>query len=362
MNSYEFNSVELIFISDTLKSYNTSINSHILITSNEKLLKNRLIFELSNILHLTQGNILNIVSVEESKEIMDLFLKYRNEYLKTAFGIAQETTNKGLWYWYSFRSKIPYYHVGACINEPYLDAFSNRFEYLLRSIDEIGIQHYSGVNNDTLNDTMYHFNYVITLISGIFDALALITKDKYNLKFEGDDIKSRTSLNNDAGKHFLKALREENKNLREHIHNFVNFINLIYELRELVIHRKMLEKTQLKIQCANLDAIRIIKDNGLKMNCIKIDNSILKYITHKENKIQKFKSITEWGIFQLDENYILLEPYDFSKMVLKKLINFSNQYLKLLGFKNFFEEIKNNNPEDQFIIEMESFKKGNLGL
>jgi hypothetical protein len=46
---------------------------------------------------------------------------------------------------------------------------------------------------------MYHFNYFISLITGIFDALALITKDQYNLNFRGDNYPQRTSLNPLAG-------------------------------------------------------------------------------------------------------------------------------------------------------------------
>jgi hypothetical protein len=63
LSSFEFNSLELIFISDTLKGSNDK-NPYILITDNEKLLKNRLIFESSNILNLTIGNPLYIVTIE----------------------------------------------------------------------------------------------------------------------------------------------------------------------------------------------------------------------------------------------------------------------------------------------------------
>ena len=63
-----------------------------------------------------------------------------------------------------------------------MDALANRFEFLLRSVDEIGFLYYMKVNNDIKVDMMYHFNYAITLITGIFDSLALITKNTYELK------------------------------------------------------------------------------------------------------------------------------------------------------------------------------------
>lgn len=345
---YEIESLILAFTHSSL-NYNSS-NTQILTTDNEFLLKNRSVIELQTELPLTVENHLNIVTIEETMEIMDLFLKYRKKYISSAnpFFKTIYTTNRGLWYWYSFRSKIPHFHVGASINEPYLDAFSSRFVYLLRSIDEIGIQYYSGVNNDTLDDTMYYFNYFITLISGIFDALALTTKDKYKLNFKGDNFPQRISLNPQAGEYFLKALKKKNQILRNHINVHVNFIKLIYELRELVIHRKMLEKRRFSV------------DNW-EMNSINIDKSILNYFP-RDDKIQQFKPITKWGIYKFNNDSIMLEPFDFTKMVLKTLINFSNDYLKLLGFSNFIEELKNENPDDKFVREIELFKEGCLDV
>jgi hypothetical protein len=56
-----------------------------------------------------------------------------------------------------------------------LDGFSQRFCFLLMSIDEMGFQYYRGVNNVTMDDMLYHFNYFILLITGIYDSLALQT-------------------------------------------------------------------------------------------------------------------------------------------------------------------------------------------
>ena len=92
-----------------------------------------------------------------------------------------------------------------------------------------------------MNTMMYHFNYFIILISGIFDSLAIKTKNKYGLSFINDKQPSTTSLNKNAGKYFLKALREKEPKLHIHRSEFAYFINLIYEFRELLIHREMLD-------------------------------------------------------------------------------------------------------------------------
>jgi cell shape-determining protein MreC len=98
------------------------------------------------------------------------------------------------------------------------------------------------------------------------------------------------------------------------------------------------------------------------MNCILIDKSILNFIGRNTNKIQKYKSVTEWGIYQFEDDSILLEPFDFSKMVLKKLINFSNEYLNILGYKRYLDEVKDVNPQDLYVLSIEAFKNGKLGL
>ena len=109
-----------------------------------------------------------------------------------------------------------------------MDGFSQRLCFLLMCIDEMGFQYYSGVNNITLDNMTYHFNYFILLMTGIFDSLALQTTDKYSLTFKDSNNPSRISLNCKNGKDFLRALREKNLPLREHIQNNNDLIQAPY--------------------------------------------------------------------------------------------------------------------------------------
>jgi hypothetical protein len=56
-----------------------------------------------------------------------------------------------------------------------MGSISSRLIDMLKAIDEIGANYYKGANNDTMEDTLYHLNYWITLYSGILDALAWIS-------------------------------------------------------------------------------------------------------------------------------------------------------------------------------------------
>jgi len=332
----EKEAVKLVFIQVELMR---SKDSDIFITQNETLLKKRLWFES----HFP-GLPINIVSLSEAKEIMDLFSKYQNRYYIS----GDYTCNKGYWYWLSFRQKVPNFYVEDSI----LKAFSKRFLYLLESLDEMGFQYYLGVNHDTVNTMMYHFNYFISLATGIFDSLAIKTKNKYNLSFKNNNFPSKTSLNKKAGREFLNALREKNPNLRTHINEYVNFIKLIYELRELLIHGEMLDINSFTF---------IGGEKRYKIGTVEVKGDIIDSIKLCDDKIRKYDNFTQWGVFKFNNNYFL-EPFHFVKTATKILVNFSNKYLGLLSYKNFIKELQDTKPNDTFLRSFESFVKDRLGF
>jgi hypothetical protein len=212
-------------------AFNGFDKKNIFITDNNDLLNNRLWLE-------SQFPMapLNITNVIEAKEVMDLFAKkQKNKYYIS----GNYTCNKAYYYWLSFRSKVPHYHL----KDKYLNALANRFVNLLMSLDEIGFNYYRDANNDTSADIMYHFNYHISLVTGIFDSLAYSTKEHYKIDFPGSANLQRLSLRRKTGKEFLKAIRERNPTLRKHINEYVDLINLVYELRETILHREMMENT-----------------------------------------------------------------------------------------------------------------------
>ncbi len=328
----EKESVFLVFIQAILNDG----GNNLFITNDDLLLKNRLWFES----HFP-GRALNIVTAEEAMEIMDLFAKNRGIYYMSSRGIA----NKGLWYWLSFRSKIPYYNVSTEI----LHALAFRFICLLVSLDEMGIQYYSGVNNDTIDDTLYHFNYFISLITGIFDALALETCDRLQVKFAGDHVPWKISLNNKTGEDFLKVVRDKNPDLRNHINAYVDFIKLIYALRELVIHREGLPDSGFEYRG---------QDAKWKAIFVYISKNIADLIKVCGDKKKLYEVVTDWGVYQDTLGYYL-SPYNFAKATVSTLIKFSNEYLRLLGFPNFIQSL---HPTDNFLQDIRRFESSKLGF
>jgi hypothetical protein len=205
----ELDKILTVFIQEV---FNRSEKSNIYITNDKLLLKNRLWFES----HFP-GCPLNIMSVEEAALFIDLFFKKNEKY----FASSGYPLNKGLWYKLSMRLKLAHYNVGDSM----LDALADRFYYALVTLDEMGIQYFLGPDNDTMKNTLYHFNNLITLITGIFDNLALKTNTQLAINFQN---LIKVSINNKSGDKFLKEVKNKRQDIRDHIHSYVEFINLIY--------------------------------------------------------------------------------------------------------------------------------------
>jgi len=308
-------------------------NLNIYITNDNVLLKNRLWFES----HFP-GYRLNIMSVEEASLFIDLFFKKNGKYCSS----CRSSLNKGYWYWLSMRLKLPHYNVG----DPIIDALACRLNYALMSLDEISIQFYSGVNNDAMDNTLYHFNYLISLITGIFDNLALKTNDSLGINFTNPIKISISNRRND----FLKEIREKNPNIRTHINSYVNFIQLIYSFREIVIHREGFSKTGFKYN----------DEHGeWEANFIKISEDIGKKIIACGDTRSKYNPVSKWGLYIMN-NEFYLEPLNFSKQAMVILMEFADEYLNLLGYSSFVEDQKRESTS--FAKTMFSFEKYHLGF
>ena len=327
----EFEKILLVFVQASLSVVNKE-TTNILITSDCLLLTKRLWFES----HFP-GVILNIMSLQEAIIFLDLFLKKKGKHLIS----ANYSLNKGYWYLLSMRLKLPHYNVG----DPIIDALSKRFEFILMALDEMGIQFYQGTNNDTMDNTLYHFNYLISLTTGIFDNLALKTNKQLGINFA--DLR-KVSINNNGGREFLREVRSRNVTLREHISNYMTFINLIYKFRELVVHREGLACTAFENH-----------DDNWRANFIKVNLDVRNRLRNCGDVGSEFDPFTLWGFYQLDD-FLLLEPYHFALEATKKLRTFIDIYLELLEYPSFIASVQIKG--DKFANTLNKFERGHLGF
>jgi hypothetical protein len=279
----------------------------------------------------------SIVTPEEALGIIDVFAKRRGVYYLSC---AYDVGSSWYWYWCSFRSKVPHYNVSG----DNLSALASRFTKVLMALDELAFHYYSGANNDTMEYTMYHFNYFLALICGIFDSLAIETRDRLSIKFKGDHIPSRTSLYKRSGDRFLDALKVSQSpgpDLWGLINNTQDFIRVIYEMRELVLHREGIKQAGFNSQG---------KDGGIWMaNMIDLRDKLDVYDTvkHWTANTRPYEPLTEWGIYNQSRNaasWRVLSPYVFAISATRKLTEFTDTFLGLMGLPDYLSTLSPEEP------------------
>ncbi len=344
-NSSVIEDIELLFIQREL-NWPGGLPKYILCTENQLLIDNRSRIE-------TKGRVNNtfISSVEETMQIMDLYSKSRGKYLiaPSSFG------NEGFWYLISLRSKLP----RLSMTDPYLSAISVRVRFMLKAIDEIGMQFFQGPNNDTLDNAIYHFNYLISLATGTLDTLALFIKKHYDVAFEGDNIPARTSLNKKSGKLFLKEVKSKNDGLVQTLDGHNQFVEAIYRIREAVIHREMLKNTIIDFSSSSEKwqgwLLSIDSETyGCLCKQLENDHTNYSYIVANQCGIYPF--------FHKDQSLdrAFLEPYYFSKYMMSELINLLNEVSESIGLEETLEEIQKNDP--QLVAVVKGFTRSKLGF
>jgi hypothetical protein len=316
-----------------------SDRAYLVVTANDALLSHRT---------LLKGRFWDrpvfVATVGEAKEIMDLFAKKMGKYhIGPRF-----LCNKGPWYWYSYRSRIPHYNVEDGI----LTSLANRFTNLLMSIDEMGIQYYSGVDNDTMRNTLYHFFYYIILLSGVFDSLAIKAGKQLQLRFKDDHIPSRTSLNPKAGRNYLRALEKMNADLHGHTRASAPLIALVYCLREEVTHREMPRETSFKFSGST---------GNWEANFLWTEDETVQMVERCGDSASKYDSISEWGVLRSGRN-CFIEPFHFAKASAQKLGAFVDRFLELLGYENWIEQAEHSATSRSFGKDVAIFRQHRLGF
>lgn len=313
-----------------IQSYINGKENKMLITENKIILRNRITFEAST------GRDINIFNLKEALTVLDSFLKYRNKYLA---GI--DLWDRYSYYKNFFILKVPSFPLNK--NDQTYRSFLNRFTYILASLDEIWIQKFLGIDDNSIFTMIYNFNYFISLVTGIFDNLALLTNEKYRLIDNNN--KQRISLNPSSRKDFMNSLKNKNKDLYEHIIMHDCFLKLIHEMRNIIVHREMFERASFNY-AKNIGIIVIV-----------INREMLDSVRSCTLKVDKKGTLNWWGVHETNYHpkVYFIDPSRFSVSSFQILTDFCNKYMELLGFSDYLAELEKNNPNDDFLKEIESF-------
>lgn len=306
----------------------------------------------------------SILSPEEASIFIDLHCKRNGRFIVA----PNFYTSRSLWYLYSLKTKLVSYQpawsalvfdqraIPDSENLVNMTAsLGDRITDMLIAIDEIGANYYAGVNNDTQDAIIYHFNYWITLFTGVLDSLAWISKYRYQIEFPRHE---RIGLRTSRHEEFTILLFAINSKIKEFLSNNSSVINLMYDPRDLVIHRERLSGIQVSNQNDNLD-----------FNMVRIPAGFFRQVVQLSK--EEGKTLGKWGHYRLFDQYFL-EPYRFVRKATAVLIDFTNEYLELLDFSEYDtmnpklkERIEDNNKSKQhkdFLWTLELFAKSRLGF
>lgn len=350
----KYDDLILVYILETFVEVNK--RKTILVTERKKLV-NRLNWQKNGFPKLPTNSILG---PDEAIIFIDLYCKNKNKFLIAPNFYA----NRGLWYLYSLKTKLTNYQsvwstvvFGGKQLEELMDiivSLGDRITDMLVATDEIGKSYYNGVNNDTQDAIIYHFNYWITLFTGVFDSLAWITKFRYQIDYDNF---ARIGLRKNRQKEFLKLVFAKNSNIKTFLSKNASIVNLMYNPRDLIMHR------------ARLQGLRYDnRDENFYFNMVRISKKFFDQIVALSN--EKGKIPGKWGHYKSHGDYSL-EPYRFVKNATSALIDFVNEYLRLLNFEEYEktipelkEKIENSQKSDsykQFLRDLDIFDKFRLG-
>lgn len=288
-----------------------------------------------------------IFSFVQALEYMDLYLKRRNIYY--AGPKVRETDGRAFHYWFLLRYLFPSFTeawkvavFGKAVIQngtqimDVLSGLADRLQNALCASDRIAMEYMKHPINSTEWEILYHFNYFCLLVTGIFDSLAWLTVHRYSMPIGGVfDVRIRIGKSGSHGDKFVKAISQKNTTLASLIQKNQDLINLFYPIRHSAQHREPAGGT-----------LFVSRTEGWTASLVRIKNDALTAIQKIDTQRQPF---SEWGLLNTFDEY--LEPYRFTRKALRKLMIFSNEYLKALDFPKLITS-----PELQKKIENASSK------
>lgn len=196
------------------------------------------------------------------------------------------TINEGFYYLYRFKKifhrfqyawSIVVYAKGKSLSEDVynqFDSLSQRLDFICRAADKVSYFALKWPDNDTQSNTLYHFGYLVMLITGAFDDLAWIIRFVYKLNISN----MKTTLKipkKEQSTVFYDQLLSKNVKLHSYLTNNLtqSIIRMFYPTRDALQHRNFVKglryyrsqdrlyKNLFEIPAETIEWIKIIAPN-----------------------------------------------------------------------------------------------------
>lgn len=268
------------------------------------------------------------------------------------------TTDETFYYIYKYKKVFMYYqYLWSVLCEAdselkkhklfeYADSLSTRLEFYCRACDQTKIECLKSPNNLTASYTKYNFGYLILIMTGIYDNLAWIINDIYDMNIRKEEVGLKIPiklLKEYKKSKFLERLTLKDKELAAFIADDLTqkYIHIIYPIRDSLVHRNFFNS----IHYVN-------KAKGIEKNLIKVPQIIYEKV--KEFGAVNIDYIDSFII--LDEVYI--EPYKFIELLDKIFVETVNKILSGIDLNILIDKLSLQGK--QRVIN--SFEKYDSGL
>ena len=329
-DKYKFRLTEYLYIAETLCKDDLLT---IFVTNEETILKKR-----SEIYERIKG--IQIYDKSTAEEILWLYIRSHWKYYLHRKDVFTYSVNFWLFCLLSFRHQVPHF----LIDSKQLDLTSEilfKWESIIKTLDELWFLYYGEINNDISFNIKYYFYNYLTFICWIYDELAIYLNRSYNLWIE------ETTLTLNSNGAWFKKLKEELETRKLHtfinlISNFIIWINLIYKIRNLVVHTEWLQNINI-----NHEVIAMKIDKNIWNSLLSINKKKLKHSYLYEN----------WMIKDIKINNDLLVPFLFCKFYSKLFFEFTDSFFEKLWNQDFIETLDKNGD---FYKTIKVFKENTL--
>lgn len=349
--------LELAELVDSTKTSYETILEDIILTQSHIAVEFDLFVSLSPMLLKNRNHQLlkkaNIVNPLEALKIVGIYLRSRENYIWYASKIFRGTVDFTYFYWALYKIKLPNlpFLCSACIhaskirndNTDYLgQSVLNRSIRTLQALDLIAIEFYKPQHNGTRDKIMYHFDYIMLLLVGAFDAQARIAHRAYGVTGSEYYASFRNAK-------FQKSLKKNGALSLYTLATSDYFENVM-----LILH-----KLRNTVHSAALNSIGFQSSNKPQESFVEIPKSDEEEIIHA---IQTLGGFDEWGIEEWP-GILVFEPYTFAANLVKKCFGLINEIAiiidksrLLLGQElQVIEQPKNDNLNVEFETQCINF-------
>lgn len=287
----------------------------------------------------------NIITADQALELVRILLTAHNRYYIS----AELRVNEGFYYLYRFKKlfrefqyawTVATYAHGKGLSDKindHLASLETRLMFICRAYDKVAFLALKTANHEDQSNQLYHLVYFVMLITGIFDSLAHIIKERYQLEIDDRwDISLRIPQNKKTTK-FYKKLECHDVDL----HAFLTAmdtqrdIRIFYPLRDSLTHREL--PTGVHLQQAS----------DIGKNVFELNNEIF----------EELKRLTDSPNFIIRGNPCFLEPLSFIKWAQEVAVRLVNRVLSSIDWDSFCTTLPMD-IQDKIHASKERFERG----